>query len=99
MQDGRLLVPMRALFEALGAEVRWEADTSTAVGIRGGTEIRIPVGSTSPTVYRVVKTVDVPAQIIAGRTFIPLRLAGEALGDLVGWDAASRTVTVTRARR
>ena len=96
IQSGRTLVPMRAFFEALGAKVTWEADTETAVGARDGNTVRIPIGSTRPTVNGQVKTIQVPAQIINGRTYIPLRFVGEALGDEVAWDGTTNTITITR---
>jgi hypothetical protein len=94
IRDGRTLVPMRALFEALGADVDWDAQTRTAVGTRGNAEVLIPIDSTGPTVNGVKKTIDVPAQIIDGRTFIPLRFIGEALGDEISWDGNARKITV-----
>lgn len=96
IQDGRTLVPMRAFFESLGASVDWEADTQTAVGTRGDVTVRIPIGSTRPTVNRRVVTIQVAAQIINGRTYIPLRFVGEAFGDDVQWDGAARSITITR---
>ena len=96
IQEGRTLVPMRAFFEALGAHVNWEAETQTAVGVREGVEVRIPIGSTRPTVNGQATLIDVPAQIFESRTFIPLRFVGEALGDNVSWDGSTRTITITR---
>ena len=97
IQNGRTLAPMRAFFEALGADVEWESDTRTAVGIRAGTTVRIPIDSTSPTVNGEVTTISVPAQIINGRTYIPLRFVSEALGDEVVWDGATRSIWITTA--
>ena len=94
--SGRVLVPMRALFETLGADVDWDNNTRTAIGVRDGVTVRIPIGSTRPTVDGKIITIDVPAEIVEGRTFIPLRFVGEALGDGVDWDGATRTVIVTR---
>jgi len=95
IQEGRTLVPMRAFFESLGADVRWEAETQTAVGVREGVEVRIPIGSNRPTVNGQATLIDVPAQIFESRTFIPLRFVGEALGDNVAWDGSTRTITIT----
>lgn len=86
MSEGRVLLPMRGLFEALGAEVLWEEDTWTAIGKRGDIEVRIPVDSRFPLVNGVPKEIDIPASIIGGSTFVPLRFVGEALGDDVFWD-------------
>ncbi len=96
MVQNRTLLPMRALFQALGAEVTWRAETNTAVGIREGIEVRIPIGSTVPTVNGKPSAIDVPAQLINGRTYIPLRFVGEALGDDVKWDAAAGSVVITK---
>ncbi len=94
IQAGRTLVPMRAFFEALGADVAWEADTRIAIGNRRGIEVRIPIGSKQPTVNGQTLNIDVPAQIINGRTYIPLRFVGEALGDEVSWDGKHRQVNI-----
>ena len=96
IQNGRTLAPMRGIFEALGASVDWEADTQTAIGRRGDITVRIPIGSTRPTINNRIESINVPAQIINGRTYIPLRFVGEALGDDVQWDGATRSITITR---
>ena len=96
LKDGRTLAPMRHFFEALGATVSWDANTMTAIGKRGNIEVRIPIGSARPTVNGQAAIIDVPAQIINGRTYIPLRFVGEALGDNVVWEGATRTITITR---
>ena len=96
IQSGRTLVPMRGFFEALGAEVHWDAASRTAVGIRGGVTVKIAIGSTKPTVNGVTKTIDVPARIYSGRTYIPLRFVGEALGDSVVWNGSTQSIHITR---
>lgn len=95
IEDGRTLAPMRAFFEALGAEVKWESETETAIGIRNETVVEIPIGSTEPTVNGEIEKIQVPAKIINGRTYIPLRFVGEALGDEVEWDGEERRIDIT----
>lgn len=92
--DGRVLVPMSAIFTAMGAEVSWDAATGQAKGVKDGITVIIPVNSTSPTINGVVKTLDVPAQIINGRTLVPLGFVGTAFGGTVSWDGATQTVTI-----
>ncbi len=99
IQEGRTLAPMRAFFEALGAEVDWEPDTRTAVGTREGITVRVPIDSTTPTVNGEMRTISVPARIINGRTYIPLRFVSEALGDEVVWDGATRSIWITTAHK
>ncbi|NMB40736.1 MAG: hypothetical protein GX996_02230 [Firmicutes bacterium] len=95
--ENRTLVPMRVLFEALGAIVNWEPDTRTAVGVRGGLVVRFPIDSDKATVKGVEKSMDVPAQLIGNCTYIPLRFVTEALGDAVSWDKPTQTVFINRA--
>ncbi len=94
--EGRTLLPMRDLFQALGAVVGWDGVTSTAIGSRDGIEVRIPIGSTTPTINGKPTTIQVPAQLINNRTYIPLRFVGEALGDDVKWEGETRSVIITK---
>jgi len=96
MVGNRTLVPMRAVFEALGAIVEWEPETRTAIGCRDGVIVRIPIDSDTPTVNGEEKKIDVPARILANRTFIPLRFISEAFRDVVKWEEATQTISVTR---
>lgn len=95
IQEGRTLVPMRAFFKALGAEVSWEHDTRTAVGVRNDITVCIPIGSIHPTVNGEKAVIDVPAQIVNDRTYIPLRFVGQSLGDDVSWDEETRSIYIT----
>lgn len=93
IQDGRTLVPLRPVFEALGADVRWDEYTRTVTAIKAGTEIRLVTGGQA---YKNGSPVilDVPATIIDDRTMVPLRFVSEALGSMVAWDAATQTVNI-----
>ena len=92
--DGRTLVPMRAIFEALGAEVDWDGETRTATGTLGEHTVVIQVGETAALVDGETRTLDVPAQIIQNRTMVPARFISEALGCSVTWDGVSQTAAV-----
>jgi len=93
--DGRTLVPLRAIFEALGAEVDWNPATRTVTGTRGDTVVVLTIGSTTPTVNGQVVPIDVPAQIVDDRTLVPVRFVAESFGVEVDWDGNTRTVTIT----
>lgn len=72
IQEGRTLAPMRAFFEALGDNVSWDSENQIAIGTRGNVEVRIPIGSTKPTVNSQAQVIQVPAQIIEKKNLYPL---------------------------
>ncbi|MCL2287426.1 MAG: TraB/GumN family protein [Firmicutes bacterium] len=93
--EGRTLVPVRFVFEAMGFVVQWEAETETAVITRDSDRIRITIGSSSFTTNGVRHDLDVPAKNISGRILVPLRLPLESLGYRLNWDAAINTAVVS----
>ena len=92
--EGRTLVPVRAIFEAIGATVEWDGATSTATGVRGDTTVIIQIDNTTAYVNGEARTLDVPAQLINGRTMVPARFISEAMGCDVTWDAKTETAAV-----
>ncbi len=95
IQDGRTLVPFRAVFEKMGAEVKWFEDIKLCEATYGQITAGITIGS-SKVVLGDAASVDgdVPAQIINGRTMVPLRVIAESIGAQVGWDAETKTVNI-----
>lgn len=94
IRDGRTLVPMRAIFEALGAEVKWDNDSREASGKLGETVVTLKIDSKTAYVNGQPKELDVPATIVSGRTLVPARFIAESLGAEVDWDNESRTVLI-----
>lgn len=92
--ENRTLVPLRAIFEALGATVAWDADTRTATGTTDDTVVVIQIDNTTAYVNGEARTLDVPAQILQNRTMVPARFVSEALGCDVTWDSATQTAAV-----
>jgi hypothetical protein len=99
IENDRALVPMRAIFEALGAKIVWDDDTKTVFAIMETesevNSITVQTGSLSAFVNSNEITLDVPAQIVNDRTFVPLRFVSEALNNSVEWDGSTKTITVT----
>lgn len=93
--DDRTLVPLRAIFEALGAQVNWNADTKTVTAERQETQVSLTIGSNALIVNGEQKTLDVPAQIIQDRTLVPVRAIAESFRCIVDWDGERQMVTVT----
>lgn len=94
IDDGRTLVPMRTIFEALGAEITWNQVTRTVTAVKGNTKITITVGSKIAYKNGEPFVLDVPAKIISGRTMVPLRFISESLGADVSWDGATQSVRI-----
>lgn len=99
IENDRTLVPMRAVFEALGATVVWDEETQTVfaaqISENGNNVVSIQIGSNKAFVNSEEQTVDVPAKIVDDRTFVPLRFVSEALNSKVEWDGETQTVTIT----
>jgi|GEM_PF-6650611 len=92
--NDRVLVPMRAIFEAMGANVDWESHTRTAVAIKP--EVRVEMRIDSKVFVRNGAYVlcDVEARLIGERTMIPTRAFAESIGAEVSWDHANKTVII-----
>ena len=93
--DDRTLVPMRRIFEAMGATVTWSEPLQTITSVRNQDTITMTIGD--DTVYRngtAVYTMDVPAQIMQDRTMVPVRAIAESFGASVGWDGKTYTITI-----
>ncbi|GEL77649.1 stalk domain-containing protein [Tenuibacillus multivorans] len=95
IEDGRTLVPMRGIFESLGATVAWDQETRTVTGEKGEVSVQLTIGNTKALVNGDVVELSVPAKVANGRTLVPLRFISESLGATVGWDNSTRTVTIT----
>lgn len=94
MVGSRVMVPLRGVFEELGASVRWDGSTNTVYASRNNTNVQLRIGDTTAMVDGRSVMMDVPAQLVAGRTMVPLRFVSEALGAEVHWDAANEAVRI-----
>jgi len=95
IENGRTLVPLRAIFEALGAVVSWDEQTSTVTAVKGDKSVVLQIGSTIAKINGQIKILDVPAKVVNGRTLAPLRFVGEAYGGTVAWNAETETIYLT----
>lgn len=92
--EGRTLVPLRAIFEALGVTPTWDGNTRTVTAKSGNVEMSLPIGSNTATVNGKSASLDVPGTIVNGSTMVPARFIAETFGAEVSWDAATRTVKI-----
>jgi hypothetical protein len=94
----RTFLPFRAIFEAMGATVSYEADSQTVVATRGDKTVRMVIGAKEATVTEDGTTnnisMDVAAYAKDNHTYVPVRFAAQAFGCNVGWDQDTQTVIV-----
>ncbi|WP_052947840.1 copper amine oxidase N-terminal domain-containing protein [Aneurinibacillus tyrosinisolvens] len=94
--QGRTLVPLRTIFEALGIKIDWDGKTGTVKAGKGKNKVTVKIGSTTATVNGKAVKLEQKAQVINQRTMIPLRFISESFEANVKWDAASHTVIITQ---
>lgn len=92
--DGRTMVPIRAIFESMGAEVLWDGQTGSATCTKGDTVVKMAVGSLDLYINGQSAQMDVPPVVIDGRTLAPARYAAEAFGATVQWSERNNAVVI-----
>lgn len=100
-KEDRILIPVRAVGEALKCKVDWDHDTQTAILNSGATELKITIGESKMNKINISRIpidipieLEVPAFIENGRTILPLRAVSEALFLDVNWNEEERTVVI-----
>lgn len=94
IKDGRTLIPVRAISEGFEAKVVWNAEERTVTVTKGDKEMVLKVGSVVAYINGVETRLDVSAEILNGRTVIPLRFIIEGLGLRVEWDSETETIEI-----
>jgi len=93
-RDGRALVPLRVIFEVLGANVAWDPVARTITGTRGNTTMFLQINNRTAKLNGNSITLDVPPAVIDGRTMVPTRFIAESLDAQVNWDGQTRAVSI-----
>ena len=96
IQDGRTLVPLRAIFEALGADVNWNGATKTIISVKDDTQITMKINEKKLVKNGESIVLDVPAQLVNGRTMVPARAVAEAFDCTVEWDGNTKTIQIMK---
>jgi hypothetical protein len=92
--NGRTLIPVRSVFESLGAEVLWDESAKTVTILKEAKSIKLKVESNWVHVDEKQVEIDIPVSIINGRTMVPVRFIAEELGFEVTWDGEKRVVFI-----
>lgn len=95
MMNGRVMVPLRGVFEHMGAYVEWDSLAREVRVTDEGSVVLLRIGSSTATVNGNIIPIDAPAVMVRGRTMVPLRFISETFGHDVFWNAPIRTVEIT----
>ncbi|MCR8656912.1 copper amine oxidase N-terminal domain-containing protein [Paenibacillus endoradicis] len=95
MINGRVMVPLRPIFEGLGAKVEWNDKTQTVTGNKGSISVVLILNEKKATVNGKTIALDAPSAQIKGRTFVPARFVAESLGADVKWNDTKQQVIIT----
>ncbi len=102
IDNGRTMIPLRGLLEAMGASIEWQGDTRTIVVTKEKNVITLQIVNNLVYVYKYFSgeyktiryTLDVPPKIKDSRTFIPIRFVSEHLGYTVSWNGETQEITI-----
>lgn len=94
IENGRTLVPFRAIFEALGLKIDWLTDQRIATAYNADMSVSIKIDATYGNINGELIALEVPGKIVSGRTLVPLRFISEAFGNDVTWDATKRLISI-----
>jgi len=97
--DGHTMVPVRSIFEKMGAEVTWIGSRQQVI-IRS-VKARIVLNLDSTTAYVNNKSVELQKapMVVDGRTLIPVRFVSEKLGYNVKWEPSDNSVRITTSKQ
>ena len=92
--NDRTMIPMRKLFELLGAEIEWNDQTKTVTSTLDGNKVTLTIGQNTMYVNDREVVIDAPAQVNYDRTYVPLRAISEALNATIEWDGTNKVVYI-----
>ncbi|MFE8696465.1 stalk domain-containing protein [Cytobacillus sp. FJAT-53684] len=95
MENNRVFVPMRTIFDELGAAVHWENTTKSITAVKNSNIIKLKINSKQASINEKPILLDVEPTIRQNTTFVPIRFVSEALGVTVYWDSKKRMITLT----
>ncbi|MBE7060071.1 MAG: trypsin-like serine protease [Ruminococcaceae bacterium] len=90
----RTFVPMRKIFESLGATVTWDDDTKTVTGKKGDITINLTIDSKTMFKNGNPKLLDVAPTLVESRTLVPVRAIAESFDCEVTWDNNTQSVYI-----
>lgn len=96
IMNSRTLVPMRAIFEALGADIVWDPINNTVSAYKDSISVKVKINEKTAYINNIHFELDAPAIIVDERTLVPIRFVSEALGADVDWDPIKYEVIIKK---
>ena len=94
VKNGTLLIPLRSMFEQMGATVSYDAGSKTVTVSKPGSEVKVTVGKPEVVVNGETRPLDVPPIIYQGEILVPVRVISEGMGAYVQWVPDQHVVVV-----
>ncbi|MDN4494707.1 stalk domain-containing protein [Ureibacillus aquaedulcis] len=94
VENGNTLVPLRGIFEALGAKVDWNKATQTITAHKGENQVSLTIGKKTAKANGATATLSIAPKVKNGTTLVPLRFISQALGAKVQWDQENEIVSI-----
>lgn len=95
IENDRVLVPVRAIFEALGAQVDWDGAQQLVTAQKGSETVKLQIGSKLLYHNGTAVWLDAAPKLIGDRTLVPVRAVSESFGATVEWQESQRRVVIT----
>lgn len=96
MENDRTLIPLRGLFEKMGAVVKWDGQNQTAIVTKEDMVLSVKIDHYGAKINDSCKYMDVPARLVENRTMVPLRFLSEEMGFNVEWDEKTYAINISQ---
>lgn len=94
IENGTTLVPMRAILEALGANVEWNSANQSVTAKIGIESVQLTIGSKAAYVGTTLTMLNTAPRLVNGTTMIPLRFLSESFGCTVAYNAQTKDISI-----
>lgn len=92
--QGRTLVPMRAIFESLGANVVWDGASKSVTATKDDQTMKLTINRLDAIINQRNVTLDIGPRMIDGSTYVPLRFISESFDSTVIWDGTNKYINI-----
>lgn len=94
VKDGQIYVPLRSMFEQMGATVTASADGNTVTAVKNGASVSVTLDKPEVVINGETRPLDVPPMLYKGILLVPVRVISEGMGAYVQWVPSRRLVVV-----